>query len=198
MGFFPGERGSTYGLHAPPRDGRISILDSRGAAVVEVQRDQPGVREVSYEKGSHVYEVNGQADALFVILSGTVRIYVGISSGIECTMKTAKAPSIIGVDSLSKGLYATSAVATTHCEGVAIHRQVVDAMLLSSPPFARLYREASEYCAAEYAEVTRRLLLPVSARVAHQLDELAGDDDELFGLTQQGIADVLLVEREKV
>jgi len=151
---------------------------------------------VAFAAGADLYVPGEAARAVFVLLSGRVRLWN--CAGPSAAMMTGllRPGAIFGLDSLSSECYAEGARAETECVVRAVPVELVDRLLDSQPGFAvRLLEALVRRRSAAEELLARALTAGVPGRLAGALLD-AADYGVVAGQTRQLLADAAWTTRE--
>lgn len=148
----------------------------------------------TWEPGSVVVREGDDADALFVVHSGELRVFVAGEGGREVELSTLGAGELFG-ELMLAGTHRTATVqAVSRCSLTRVSRGEVLALLAANPPFAF---QLIQHLADRVRQLTRTVRdlasMDVYGRLVGLLEALAADADGrrvVRGpITQQRIAD---------
>jgi CRP/FNR family cyclic AMP-dependent transcriptional regulator len=161
-----------------------------------------------FDAGQTLFQQGDEADGLYCIVSGIVRIYLVHEDGRELTINLLEKGDVIGEIALLDGLSRTaSATALSPTRTVFLGRAAFDELMDESPQLARhcIY-VLCERVRKNTDHITQSAFLDLRHRLMNLLWELAIGHGELRGgsgmialkLTQGDVAQMLGVTREAI
>jgi CRP/FNR family transcriptional regulator, cyclic AMP receptor protein len=136
----------------------------------------PHGTERNYRKRTIILSEGDGGDTLFILLSGSVRVYGEDGSGKEVTYGQIDAPSYFGEMSLDGGPRSASIEALTPCTCALITRERVKARLAQDPELAWELIQKIIYRARSATSTVRSMALKDSySRLREVLEQLAGE-----------------------
>jgi CRP/FNR family cyclic AMP-dependent transcriptional regulator len=159
----------------------------------------------TFEKGTVLIRENEPGDALYVVLSGRVKVYVSDPRGREMVLAEYGAAEPIGEMALDGEPRSASVRAMEPTVCAVVERAALQSEIRDNPDSAlRLIAKISTRARKATSEVKRLALMDVYGRVARLLESLAADPDETGlrwlreRLTQQDIADRVGASRDMI
>jgi CRP/FNR family transcriptional regulator, cyclic AMP receptor protein len=138
--------------------------------------EQGSVR--SYRKGAIIVSESDMGDSLYVLLSGSVRIYGADAQAREVTYSTIAAPDYFGEMSLDGGARSASVEALELCQCAVVAAQRVREHITQSPDLAfELITKIIGRARATTLTVRNLALLDAYGRLAATLETLAEPPD---------------------
>ncbi len=147
-----------------------------------------------------MYAPDDTGEALFVLKSGSVRVYRLAPDGRKLVLATVGMGSVFGqMGSLGQTMTGSFAEAVSDGTVCVMSGIDVDEYLLSHPAVAlRMIRLLSSRLGAAEDRLEQILFQPVPVRVGHLLLTLANEDGEIEGFTHQQLAELIGTSRETV
>lgn len=157
----------------------------------------------SFPKRTVIVNEGDPADALYIIVSGSVKVFVADSEGREVVLLTQGPGEYFGELMLDEGLRSASVMTLEASSFLVVPKADLQEFLLKNPGFAvRLIEKLIHRVRSLTASVKSLALMDVYGRVAGLLLELAEDQDGSSvieeRLTQQDIASRVGASREMV
>ncbi|WP_047985948.1 Crp/Fnr family transcriptional regulator [Ornithinibacillus californiensis] len=142
-------------------------------------------RSISFNKGEHIYHAGDEADSLYIVNKGQIRIYRLAESGKEQLVRILNSGDYTGELALFKQSlhesYAEAIVATNIC---VIKRDDLQELLLKYPTIAmKLLSEFSNRLEQSKKQTTRFSTETVEKRIALFLAESIDPDEDTDELT---------------
>jgi CRP/FNR family transcriptional regulator, cyclic AMP receptor protein len=150
------------------------------------------------DAGRVFYEAGETGEVLFILKEGTVQLYRLTPEGRKLIVATLNGGSVFGEMSLvGQGMHETYAEAVTPARICVMSRVDVEAMLRKKPQMAlRLLAVMGERLQAAERQLESIAFASVSSRLAAQLLQLAGENNEVQGFTHQDLAEMVGTYRE--
>jgi CRP/FNR family cyclic AMP-dependent transcriptional regulator len=158
----------------------------------------------TFAKGSVIISEGDEALALYVVVSGELKVYTTTHSGREITLRVLGPGDYFGELTLFDDATRSASVqATEPCELLALPKAKLSECLGARPKlYAKLLKDVSSMVRRTTDELKRVASMDVYQRVANLLLELAtpqGDELVVAGrFTQQEIANRVCASREMV
>lgn len=143
-----------------------------------------------------LYSQNEPARAIYVLLSGRVRLIKRSPLGLAACTGLLRAGDIFGIDGLSCARHAETAHAGTSCAVCTLSLAAVDRLIARQPGFAAIVlRALVRRRAAAERLLVRALIVGAPGRVAAALID-AAEAGTVAGLPRQWLADAAWTARE--
>lgn len=157
----------------------------------------------AYPKNAVIVSEGDRTDTLYIILSGTVRVFVADEHGKEVTLGTQGPGEYFGEMVLDEGPRSASVITLESCRFLVVPKSDVLEFLAKNPAFAiHLIRKLIRRARVLTENVKSLALLDVYGGVAHLLLELAEEGDGGLVIrdrpTQQEMASRVGASREMV
>lgn len=121
----------------------MPVADAKPPTSSELAGVEPGLRSLAeqgeirrYRKGAILITEGDRAETMFIVLSGTVRVYSVDERDREITYGIVGAGATLGEMALDGGARSASAIALEPCVCAAISRPVLLAKIAADPGFA--------------------------------------------------------------
>ena len=186
----------------PPTRGKIT-----GSAVQieahELRALSAHAREETFQKNVVIVNEGDQSNAIFVILSGRVKVFLRNASGREMVINVLGAGEYFGEMVIDEGPRSASVATLEQCRFLIITKADFKALVAANPDFAlKLINRLMHRVRALTENIRSLALLDVYGRVARVLLELATRQDGPLivaeKLTQQDIAERVGASREMI
>jgi CRP/FNR family cyclic AMP-dependent transcriptional regulator len=176
---------------APVRSGSV-----RPSPAPRPVQDGTAERLRRVAEGQIVYDAGQPAAALYILAAGRVHLRQRAANGAALVTEVLKPGALFGLDSLSGGRHAESAIAARGCLVRELPLPLLDRLLLRQPGFAAGVMEAllRRRCACERL-AARVVVAGVPGRLAGALLD-AAEDGTVSGLTRQQLAEATWTTRE--
>jgi CRP-like cAMP-binding protein len=144
----------------------------------------------------YIYEAGQPGAALFILASGRVHLRQRAATGVMLVTDLLRPGALFGLDSLSTGRHAESALAVRTCLVRSVPLALMDRLLARQPGFAAGLMEAMLRRRATAERLLGRAVVAgVQGRLAGALLDSA-DDGVVAGLTRQQLAEAAWTARE--
>jgi CRP/FNR family transcriptional regulator, cyclic AMP receptor protein len=178
-----------------PREETISPAELQALSAHAVKR--------SFPKRTVIVNEGDPADALYIIVSGRVKVFAADAEGREIVLLTQGPGEYFGELMLDEGVRAASVMTLEASTFLVVPKADLQEFLLQNPAFAvRLIKKLIHRVRSVTASVKSLALMDVYGRVAGLLLELAEERDGSWvineRLTQQDIASRVGASREMV
>ncbi len=149
-------------------------------------------------KGKIFYRPEDQGEVIFILKKGTVQLYRISPEGKKLVIYTLKDGSMFGEMSLlGQRMYNTFAEAITDCTICVMSRNDLERLILNRPQIALRILEITGRRLRETEEQLEALAFKsIPSRLAALLLRLAGESNEVTGLTHQDLAEMIGTYRE--
>lgn len=175
---------------------KIPLFETIPAAELEALGTQSATR--TFPKNAIIINEGDPTDALYVLLSGRVKIFLSGDSGREFVLGTAGPGEYFGEVALDGGPRSASVMTLEPCRCAIVPRRDMEAFVVSHPAVALVIMKNLSRRVRVLTESVKNLaLMDVYGRVARMLQE-AADNGGVLALTQQGIADRVGASRQMV
>lgn len=156
-----------------------------------------------YRRNTVIIEHGDDASALYILLSGLVKVFVSDERGKEVVLREQGPGSVLGELALLAGMPRTASVMTLeNCEFLVLSKRSFDQCLADHPNIAfNLVRALARQVQLLTESVSDFALLDVYGRVAKILTESASEEDGQRitpKFTHQQIADRVGASREMI
>ncbi len=153
-----------------------------------------------HRRGSSVYEPGNNQERLFILKAGRVRLFRLAADGRKLTLIVAEPGSAFGEMSLlGQSMAGTYAEAVDDCILCVMTRDDLETIVQEMPLLAMRFMEL---LAGRLKQAEDRLeqvaFQPIAARVAQALLQLANDQGDVEGFSQQELAEYVGASRESV
>jgi CRP/FNR family transcriptional regulator, cyclic AMP receptor protein len=161
-------------------------------------------RKLNISKGHLLIQAGARADALYLILSGALRVYLSDSEGKEVVLAQLEAGEHVGEMALiDEQPRSASVVAASDAELCVLSKQAFNQVLQQHPELARLIMvELVQRLREADRKISSLALMDVYGRVAQLLLELAAPEGKLLIIhdkpSQQDMANRVGASREMV
>lgn len=181
--------------HRSPRIPTI-VTSFRPATRPAAPRPAVSNPALSFQPGGLLYSEGEQAEAVFVVLTGRVRLTRRGENGAAMVTGLLRPGDLLGLDSLSQATYDETARAECDCTARAVPVSMLDRLLAQQRGFAAglLQAMVRRRTAAE-ALLTRALLAGVAGRLAGVLLD-AAEGRIVVMQTRQQLAEAAWTTRE--
>jgi CRP-like cAMP-binding protein len=153
---------------------------------------------VTVQKGKIFYRPEDTGEVIFILKQGVVQLYRISSEGKKLVIYTLRDGSMFGEMSLlGQRMHNTFAEAITDCTICVMSRSDMEHLVLTRPQVALRFLEITGNRLRETEEQLEALAFKsISSRLAALLLRLAGDGNEVAGLTHQDMAEMIGTYRE--
>lgn len=154
----------------------------------------------TYKAGETIFPTNRADHMLFLVKSGSVRIYRPSVSGRSYDVKTVWPGTIFGeMPLLGQSMLGANAEADEKSEIILITSVDIEMIAAASPTIAlNIVRQLGPRLVEAEKQHEQAAFQPVTSRIASLLTKLADQANQVVGLTHQDMADMLGVYRETV
>lgn len=154
----------------------------------------------TYKTGETIYPTGRNEPSLFLVKSGSVRIFRPSSSGRSYDVKVVEPGTIFGeMPLLGQSMLGSHAEAAEKTEIIFISSVDIEMIAAASPTIAlNIVRQLGPRLVEAERQHEQAAFQPVTARIASLLMKLADQSNQVVGLTHQDMADMLGVYRETV
>jgi CRP-like cAMP-binding protein len=152
----------------------------------------------SVQKGKIFYRPEDTGEVIFILKKGTVQLYRISTEGKKLVIYTLGDGALFGEMSLlGQRMHNTFAEAMTDCTICVMNRNDLEQLILARPQIALRILEITGNRLRETEEQLESLAFKsIPSRLAALLLRLAGDGDEVVGLTHQDLAEMIGTYRE--
>jgi CRP-like cAMP-binding protein len=153
---------------------------------------------VTVQKGKIFYRPEDTGEVIFILKQGVVQLYRISSEGKKLVIYTLRDGSMFGEMSLlGQRMHNTFAEAITDCTICVMSRSDMEHLVLTRPQVALRFLEITGNRLRETEEQLEALAFKsIPSRLAALLLRLAGDGNEVAGLTHQDMAEMIGTYRE--
>jgi CRP-like cAMP-binding protein len=154
----------------------------------------------TYKTGETIYPSSRTEPTLFLVKSGSVRIYRPSAAGRSYEVKIVEAGTIFGeMPLLGQSMLGAHAEADEKTEIIFISSVDIEMIAAASPTIAlNIVRQLGPRLVEAEKQHEQAAFQPVTSRIASLLVKLADHSNQVVGLTHQDMADMLGVYRETV
>jgi CRP/FNR family cyclic AMP-dependent transcriptional regulator len=172
----------------------------------QTQLDRLGERAVtrSYPKGAIIISEGDEAGTLYIVISGSVKVYLSDDAGKEVILSTLGPGEHFGELALLDDTPRSASVATCEpCKLLLVQKAALREVIVSEPDMSlHMMRGLARRIRRLTDNVRALALLDVFGRLVHTLEELSVERDGLRviepRLTQQDLANRIGASREMV
>ena len=152
----------------------------------------------SVKKGKIFYRPEDTGEIIFILKKGAVQLYRISPEGKKLVIYTLRDGAMFGEMSLlGQRLHNTFAEAITDCTICVMNRDDIERLVMERPQVALRILEITGNRLRETEEQLEALAFKsIPSRLAALLSRLAGDGDEVAGLTHQDLAEMIGTYRE--
>ncbi len=165
----------------------------------EDQEELEGITTMtSVKKGKIFYRPEDTGEVIFILKKGTVQLYRISPEGKKLVIYTLRDGAMFGEMSLlGQRMHNIFAEAITDCTICVMSRDDLERLVLNRPQVALRLLEITGNRLRETEEQLEALVFKsIPSRLAALLLRLAGDGDEVAGLTHQDLAEMIGTYRE--
>lgn len=179
-------------LTAPPRSQLRALPPHQPPTTQSPSRHGAG----EYRPGAVIYEEGSQSHALYVLLSGRVRLTARVGNAPPMVTGLLRPGDLFGLDTLIGAPPSDTATAESLCRVQTLDEQTLDRLIVSQHGFAARIMEAlvRRRTAVEHL-LTRALMTGVPGRLAGALLD-AAERHVVSGQTRQQLAETAWTTRE--
>jgi CRP/FNR family cyclic AMP-dependent transcriptional regulator len=151
-------------------------------------------------EGEVLFKKGDKADALYGIRRGAIRVETGSEDGVRLILNVFGAGDVFGeIASLDGGPRTADAIASEDCELLLLRRNDLLSLLEREPQVAvRLIELLCQRIRSTSERMEEVSFLPLQARMARRLSELAKDFGAELDLTQNELSTLVGGARESV
>jgi CRP/FNR family cyclic AMP-dependent transcriptional regulator len=180
----------------------VSLFEGLSQAQLDRLTERAVTR--SYPKGAIIINEGDEAGTLYIVISGSVKVYLSDDAGKEVILSTLGQGEHFGELALLDDTPRSASVATCEpCKLLLVQKSALREAIVSEPDMALQMMRALARRIRRLTDNVRALaLLDVFGRLVHTLEELSVDRDGLRviepRLTQQDLANRIGASREMV